>query len=92
MRLAEIWAAGEAGASLGFETSRLFDRLDPTEKAKDKAFAEQGVVGLKSQLTALRKVEKLAQEYLALEAMPASERGRRPVRDPGRLTPWCATR
>ncbi|WP_243363310.1 acyl-CoA dehydrogenase family protein [Fundidesulfovibrio terrae] len=74
LRLAGIWAMGEAGASLGFETGRLFDQLDPTEKAKDKIFAEQGIVGPKSQLTALRKIEKLAIEYLELEAMPESER------------------
>lgn len=74
LRLAGIWAMGEAGASLGFETGRLFDQLDPTEKAKDKIFAEQGIVGPKSQLTALRKIEKLAVEYLKLEAMPESER------------------
>jgi len=36
IRLAEVWAAGEAGASLGFATARLFDRLDPTEKAKER--------------------------------------------------------
>jgi alkylation response protein AidB-like acyl-CoA dehydrogenase len=74
LRLAGIWAMGEAGASLGFETARLFDQLDPTEKAKDKIFAEQGIAGAKSQLTALRKIEKLAVEYLKLEAMPESER------------------
>jgi len=74
LRLAEIWAMGEAGASLGFETVRLYDLLDPTEKEKDRIFAEQGVSGLKSQFSALRKVEKLAIEYLALEAAP--EHGR----------------
>jgi alkylation response protein AidB-like acyl-CoA dehydrogenase len=74
LRLAGLWAMGEAGASLGFETARLFDQLDPTEKAKDKIFAEQGVVGGKSQLSAIRKVEKLAIEYLALESKPEPER------------------
>lgn len=74
LRLADIWASGEASASLGFETSRLFDQLDPAEKAKDRIFAEQGVSGLKSQMTALRKVEKLALEYLTLEAAPVAER------------------
>ena len=74
LRLADIWATGEAGASLGFKTARLFDQLDPTEKAKDKIMAERGVVGPKSQLSALRKVEKLAIEYLALESMPEDQR------------------
>lgn len=74
LRLAEIWAMGEAGASLGFATARLFDQLDPSEKEKDRIFAEQGIVGPKSQMSALRKVEKQAIEYLTLEAMPESER------------------
>jgi alkylation response protein AidB-like acyl-CoA dehydrogenase len=74
LRLAEIWAMGEAGASLGFETARLFDQLDPSEKEKDRIFAEQGIVGPKSQISAQRKFEKMAIEYLNLEAMPESER------------------
>ena len=39
IRLAEVWAVGEAGAALGFATARLFDNLDPTEKAKEQALA-----------------------------------------------------
>ncbi len=74
LRLADIWANGEAGASLGFATARLFDVLDPCEKEKDRIFAQQGVVGAKSQLTALRKVEKQAIEYLRLEAQPEAQR------------------
>jgi alkylation response protein AidB-like acyl-CoA dehydrogenase len=74
LRLTDVWATAEAGASLGFETARLFDHLDPTEKAKDKIFAEQGITGAKSQMSALRKVEKQAIEYLALEALPEDRR------------------
>ncbi len=44
-RLVDIWATGEASASLGFATARLFDELDPLEKRKDAIFAAQGVVG-----------------------------------------------
>ncbi|WP_243309963.1 acyl-CoA dehydrogenase family protein [Fundidesulfovibrio agrisoli] len=76
LRLVEIWAAGEAGASLGFATARLFDQLDPTEKEKDKVFAERGICGPKSQLTALRKVEKQAIEYLQMEAAPTRDEAR----------------
>jgi len=74
LRLADIWAMGEAGASLGFETARLYDQLDPTEKEKDRIFAERGVIGPKAQLSALRKVEKQATEYLTLEAAPEATR------------------
>ncbi|GFK94536.1 hypothetical protein NNJEOMEG_02382 [Fundidesulfovibrio magnetotacticus] len=74
LRLAEVWAMGEAGASLGFETARLFDQLDPSEKEKDRIFSEQGIMGPKSQLSALRKVEKQAIELLGLEAQPEGQR------------------
>ena len=38
-RLVDIWATGEASASLGFEAARLFDELDPLEKEKDRILA-----------------------------------------------------
>ena len=38
-RLVDIWATGEASASLGFEAARLFDELDPLEKEKDRMLA-----------------------------------------------------
>jgi alkylation response protein AidB-like acyl-CoA dehydrogenase len=44
-RLLDVWATGEAAASLGFETSRLFDALDPLEKEKDELLAAQGIGG-----------------------------------------------
>jgi len=34
-RLVDVWAAGEASASLGFEAARLFDVLDPLEEEKN---------------------------------------------------------
>jgi alkylation response protein AidB-like acyl-CoA dehydrogenase len=62
-RLVGVWAAGEAGASLGFETARLFDQLDPLERRRDLLLAEKGLKG-----TALvkfrRQVTKDAIEYL----------------------------
>ncbi|MFZ5813516.1 MAG: acyl-CoA dehydrogenase family protein [Thermodesulfobacteriota bacterium] len=73
-RLAEVWAAGEAGASLGFATARIFDLLDPTEKAKDQALAEMGVQGLRAQLATLRKVQPKALEYLDLLFTPEASR------------------
>jgi alkylation response protein AidB-like acyl-CoA dehydrogenase len=44
-RLVDIWAAGEAAASLGFAAARLFDALDPLEKQKTAILKEQGVYG-----------------------------------------------
>jgi alkylation response protein AidB-like acyl-CoA dehydrogenase len=52
-RLVDVWAAGEASASLGFAAARLFDELDPLERAKDAAFAERGIVGARAQMKAL---------------------------------------
>jgi alkylation response protein AidB-like acyl-CoA dehydrogenase len=74
VRLAEVWAAGEAGASLGFATARLFDHLDPTEKAKDAALAERGVAGMRAQMTALKKVQPQAVEYVNLLFTPEDKR------------------
>jgi len=73
-RLVDIWATGEAAASLGFEAARLFDRLDPLEKRKEAIFAEQGISGGRAQLKALRRAEKDALEFLRLSAQPESER------------------
>ncbi len=66
-RLVDIWAAGEAGASLGFATARLLDQFDPLEKQKDKLFEEQGIKG-RAQLKAFRAKEPLAIEYLGLSS------------------------
>ena len=44
-RLVDIWATGEASASLGFAAARLFDELDPLEKQKDQWLAEKKLTG-----------------------------------------------
>jgi alkylation response protein AidB-like acyl-CoA dehydrogenase len=62
-RLVAVWAAGEAGASLGFETARLFDRLDPLEREKNRIVEERGLKG--TALVKLRRqTTKDALEYL----------------------------
>jgi alkylation response protein AidB-like acyl-CoA dehydrogenase len=76
-RLVDIWATGEASASLGFAAARLFDELDPVEKEKDKVLAAQGVGGGTAQMKALRKVGKDAVELIELEANPEGDRGER---------------
>jgi alkylation response protein AidB-like acyl-CoA dehydrogenase len=76
-RLADVWATGEAAASLGFAAARVFDELDPLERQKDEVFAAQGVAGT-AQLRTLRKLQKDALEFLSLAA--AAESARDPQR------------
>ena len=62
-RLVDVWACGEAGASLGFATARLFDRLDPIEREKNRILEERGIKG--SALIKLRRqTTKDAIEFL----------------------------
>ena len=72
-RLVDVWATGEAGASLGFAAARLFDELDPLEKEKDRILAEQGISGGTSAFKALRKVQA--------KALALLERGEREALD-----------
>jgi alkylation response protein AidB-like acyl-CoA dehydrogenase len=73
-RLVDVWAMGEAGASLGFAAARLFDELDSLERQKDRLFEEQGIGGGSAQVKALRRLQKDALEFLALSAKPADHR------------------
>jgi alkylation response protein AidB-like acyl-CoA dehydrogenase len=73
-RLVEVWAMGEAQASLGFAAARGFDAFDPIEKQKDQIFAEKGIKGGRAELRALREVEKKVIELIGLEAKPADSR------------------
>jgi alkylation response protein AidB-like acyl-CoA dehydrogenase len=73
-RLVQIWATGEASASLGFTAARMFDELDPLEKEKDRVLAERGAGGGMAAFKALRRVQKDALEYLALEQQSPARR------------------
>jgi alkylation response protein AidB-like acyl-CoA dehydrogenase len=44
-RLVDIWATGEASASLGFATARIYDEIEPLEKQKEAIFAAQNLAG-----------------------------------------------
>ena len=44
-RLVDVWATGEAAASLGFAAARLFDELDRLEKQKTAILEERGIAG-----------------------------------------------
>jgi alkylation response protein AidB-like acyl-CoA dehydrogenase len=72
-RLVDIWATGEASASLGFAAARLFDEVDPLEKEKDAILAERKLTG-RAALKAMAAVATDALEFLGLEARPASQR------------------
>ena len=63
-RLVDVWATGEAAASLGFAAARLFDELDPIEKQKNAILAERGVAGGRAEAKALRESELRAIEFL----------------------------
>ncbi|MCX8157248.1 MAG: acyl-CoA/acyl-ACP dehydrogenase [Verrucomicrobiae bacterium] len=73
-RLVDIWATGEASASLGFEAARLFDTLDPLERRKDQLLKGQKIEGGRAQMKFLARVGEQAIELLALEAKPEAER------------------
>lgn len=67
-RLVDVWACGEAAASLGFAAARLFDELDPLEKQKTAILAERGVAGGRAEMKALRETEQKALELLVLRS------------------------
>lgn len=65
-RLLDVWAMGEATASLGFAAARVFDVVDPLEKEKTAILAEKGINGGKSEMKFFRQVHKDAIEFLDL--------------------------
>lgn len=72
-RLVDLWATGEAAASLGFATARLFDELDPLEKEKHRIYAERNVGKGRAQFKAQQASEK---EALKLFGEEVSEKER----------------
>ncbi len=67
-RLVDIWATGEASASLGFATARAFDELDPLERETDKLLAARGVAGGRARAKVQREAGERAAELLRLPA------------------------
>lgn len=66
-RLVDVWATGEASASLGFAAARIFDDLDPLEKEQERILVEKGLSGraafkamAAAQETALSLIESLS--------------------------------
>ena len=73
-RLVDVWATGEASASLGFATARLFDEYDPIEEQKTELLKSQGVEGPRAEMRALRGFHQPALEYLAMSVKPEADR------------------
>ncbi len=74
-RLVDIWATGEASASLGFEAARLFDELDPLAKQKDAWLAGRKLTG-RAALKELAKKQAEALELVPIKSRPGGERDR----------------
>jgi len=72
-RLVDIWATGEASASLGFAAARLFDELDPLEKKKDQWLAQKRLTG-RAAFKELQKKQQQALELLRITLQPVGER------------------
>jgi alkylation response protein AidB-like acyl-CoA dehydrogenase len=72
-RLAEVWATGEASASLGFTAARVFDDMEPLEVAMQAHLDERGLTGRRV-LKAYREAEPLARAFIELSAKPEAER------------------
>ncbi len=65
-RLVELWAIGEAGASMGFTASRGADAFDEIEKAKEEFLVKQECVSARKQFSAIRKKQPQTKEYIDL--------------------------
>jgi alkylation response protein AidB-like acyl-CoA dehydrogenase len=71
-RLVDIWATGEASASLGFAAARLFDQLDPMEKEKGRILAGKKLAGR----AAFKEMSQAQTEALDwLKSEPGAEPG-----------------
>jgi alkylation response protein AidB-like acyl-CoA dehydrogenase len=71
-RLVDVWATGEASASLAFAAARAFDELDPLEREAERILAERGVSGTRAKAKFLRQVSEEAASLLRL--MPGDPR------------------
>ena len=79
-RLVDVWATGEASASLGFAAARLFDELDPLEKQKNQWLADGKLTG-RAALKELAKKQQTALELLQINSRPVGEREHKRVED-----------
>lgn len=74
-RLIDVWATGEASASLAFAAARAFDELDPLEREAQEILLKQGATGPRAQAKLLRQASEEAAALLRLpESDPRKER------------------
>ena len=74
-RLVDVWATGEASASLAFAAARAFDELDPLEQEAQAILVKQGATGPRAQAKLLRQASEEAALLLRLPtADPRRER------------------
>ena len=74
-RLVDVWATGEASASLAFAAARAFDELDPLEGEAQAILVKQGATGPRAQAKILRQASEEASLLLKLPATdPRRER------------------
>jgi alkylation response protein AidB-like acyl-CoA dehydrogenase len=64
-RLTDIWATGEASASLAFAAARAFDELDPLEKEMAQLYADRGITGAKAKSKLIREAADQAAELIS---------------------------
>lgn len=76
-RLTDVWATGEASASLGFAAARLFDELDPLEKQKDQWLACKKLTGR----AAFKELAKKQAEALKLARILSQPVGARDLKE-----------
>jgi alkylation response protein AidB-like acyl-CoA dehydrogenase len=73
-RLVDVWATGEASASLGFAAARHFDVYDVAELRREDLLLERDVDDARAASRELKKAKETALEYLALARAAAEER------------------
>jgi alkylation response protein AidB-like acyl-CoA dehydrogenase len=69
-RLVDVWATGEASASLAFAAARCFDELDPLEREVDVLLTEREVTGARARAKLFRRV---SDEAAALMNLPPED-------------------
>jgi alkylation response protein AidB-like acyl-CoA dehydrogenase len=67
-RLVDIWATGEASASLAFAAAHAFDQLDPLEKDMSRLYDQRGVSGAKAKAKLMREASDRAVVLMQLPA------------------------
>lgn len=65
-RLVDVWATGEASASLAFTAAHAFDELDPLEKEMEQLYADRGISGPKAKAKLFREATDQAVSLMQL--------------------------